>query len=305
MEDHINNSPILITGSHRSGSTWLGKMLALSSEVTYIHEPFNPKSSVCESNFDYWFTYINKENEHLYKQSLNGCINLSYPFTNELKAVGSIKDLGRIFRDKWLFLQSKLKKQRPLLKDPISIFSADWLYEEYDMDVIVLIRHPAAFVGSLKKAGWNFPFNHFIEQPLLIKNHLSEYENIISEYAKEEPNIIEQGILLWNIIHKRIYGTYKDQYNGDWIFIRHEDLSREPLKKFEKLYQRLSLDFSESVKTRILKFTSVEQEKKSKLKRDSQSNIWSWKDRLTEKEINKIKEQTLEVSQNFYSEVDW
>ena len=34
-----NASPILVTGSHRSGSTWVGKMLSVAPHVAYIHEP--------------------------------------------------------------------------------------------------------------------------------------------------------------------------------------------------------------------------------------------------------------------------
>ena len=34
--------PILVTGAHRSGTTWVGKMLALAPGVGYVHEPFSP-----------------------------------------------------------------------------------------------------------------------------------------------------------------------------------------------------------------------------------------------------------------------
>jgi len=33
--------PILVTGSHRSGTTWAGKMISACPNVGYIHEPFN------------------------------------------------------------------------------------------------------------------------------------------------------------------------------------------------------------------------------------------------------------------------
>ena len=33
--------PILVTGSHRSGSTWVGKMIASHPRVAYVEEPFN------------------------------------------------------------------------------------------------------------------------------------------------------------------------------------------------------------------------------------------------------------------------
>ena len=39
----MNNTanPILVTGSHRSGTTWAGQMLATAPGIGYIHEPFN------------------------------------------------------------------------------------------------------------------------------------------------------------------------------------------------------------------------------------------------------------------------
>ena len=51
--------PILVTGSHRSGSTWVGKILNLSNETYYINEPFNIETHNSPSNpFKYWFEYV-------------------------------------------------------------------------------------------------------------------------------------------------------------------------------------------------------------------------------------------------------
>ena len=35
--------PVLISGSHRSGTTWVGMILDKAPGTFYIHEPFNPK----------------------------------------------------------------------------------------------------------------------------------------------------------------------------------------------------------------------------------------------------------------------
>ncbi|MCF8233846.1 MAG: hypothetical protein K9G67_15655 [Bacteroidales bacterium] len=32
---------ILVTGAHRSGTTWVGHVMREAPEVHYIHEPFN------------------------------------------------------------------------------------------------------------------------------------------------------------------------------------------------------------------------------------------------------------------------
>jgi hypothetical protein len=62
--------PILVTGSHRSGSTWVGRMLAEAPAVFYIHEPFSvshpPGAGICKARFTYWFTYITRKNEAAY-----------------------------------------------------------------------------------------------------------------------------------------------------------------------------------------------------------------------------------------------
>jgi len=41
----LSKSPILVTGMHRSGTTWVGRMLAASREAVYFHEPLNPDCS--------------------------------------------------------------------------------------------------------------------------------------------------------------------------------------------------------------------------------------------------------------------
>ena len=50
--------PILVTGAHRSGTTWVGKMLAASREVAYISEPLNKwhRPGVMAIPVEYWYT---------------------------------------------------------------------------------------------------------------------------------------------------------------------------------------------------------------------------------------------------------
>jgi LPS sulfotransferase NodH len=40
-EKEMSNQPILVTGAHRSGTTWVGKILCASGEAAYISEPLN------------------------------------------------------------------------------------------------------------------------------------------------------------------------------------------------------------------------------------------------------------------------
>lgn len=304
-----SNKPILITGSHRSGSTWAGKMIASSPLVAYIPEPFNIycRPGICNAQFDYWFTYVCDNNEHQYYSHLNDTIKFKYHLLEELNSSKSIKDILRLLRDGTRFFIYRINRKRPLLKDPIALFSAEWLAQRFDMDVIVLIRHPAAFVGSLKKANWPHPFTHFLQQPLLMKHHLNEFEYEIREFAEYDKDIIDQGILLWNLIHHMIL-KYKEKCH-EWIFVKHEELSKYPVSGFGKIFHRLNLDYPMNVQKVIKTFSSSinqnGQQTNVSLKRDSKANIWSWKNRLTKEEIRRIKEKTYPIASKFYSEKDW
>jgi hypothetical protein len=302
-----NKKPILITGSHRSGSTWVGNMVALSSSVGYIHEPFNLHHGpgICKAKFEYWFQYICDKNESLYSDDLEDCLHFKYHLAEELNAVRSIKCSLRLLRDYFHFTKCRILMKRPLIKDPIAVFSAEWLAKRFNMDVVVLIRHPAAFAGSLKKAKWTHPFDHFIKQPLLMQHHLDKYRSEIDEYLKTDKDIVDQAILLWNLIHYMICKYREDHPN--WIFITHETLSENPIEEFGNLYNRLGLNFSSDIQQKIKSFSFAHprKEKSNSLKRDSKSNIWRWKTRLAVDEIIKIKENTHEIASKFYTEEDW
>jgi len=78
--------PILVTGSHCSGTTWVGRMIAASPSVVYIDEPFNIKHDVgiCGAQFDYWFTYVSDQNEQDYYEHIKKSITFRYNLAGEI-----------------------------------------------------------------------------------------------------------------------------------------------------------------------------------------------------------------------------
>ena len=129
---------------------------------------------------------------------------------------------------------------------------------------------------------------------------LYPYEKEIRELSESKKDIIEQGILLWNLIHYRIVEYQKD--HPDWIFIRHEDLSRRPIEEFSSLYDKLKIKNFDKIQADIGEHVKAD---KGKLHRNSKENIYSWKTRLTEDEILRIQEGTRKISKYFYSEKEW
>jgi hypothetical protein len=109
------------------------------------------------------------------------------------------------------------------MKDPIALFSAPWLARTFNADVVVLIRHPAAVVSSLVRLDWIFYFPYLLEQPELMRDWLAPFAEEIRRFAASPQPLLEQGILLWRIMHHVIF-RYQQEH-PEWIFLRHEDLS--------------------------------------------------------------------------------
>ena len=300
-------------------------MIAYDQSLAYIHEPFNPdhKSGVCKADFKYKFPYICEENESVYIKDLEDCFSYKYHFLEDIRTARSIIKIARSIFNYCRFTKYRILKKRALVKDPIAVFSSEWLAKRFNMDVVVLIRHPAAFAGSLKKVRWSHPFQHFLQQPLLMQHRLREYQSQIEEFSRNEKNIVDQAILLWNLVHHVIL-YYQENY-PDWVFVKHEDLSSRPIEEFRNLYNRLGLTFSKDIEDKIGKFSFSDGSNHSgrrpytipnwrdkltgeylqQYKRNSKANIWSWKKRLTDDEVKKIKRHTNNIASKFYSQKDW
>ena len=299
-------NPILVTGAHRSGSTWAGVMISAPRNISYVNEPFNIlyKPGSCRPHFQYWYTYVCDKNEGPHVKYIEDCIQYKPRQIKKYLKYGSINNLPRVGKFQYECYKARLMGKRPLVKDPLAIFSTGWLADRFDMDVVLLIRHPAAFVGSLKVANWPFQFSHLLDQPLLMEELLTPYEKEIVDFAENEHDLIDQAILLWNLIYWVVIKFQKD-HDGDWIFVKHEDLSRDPLKEYRKIYKKLEIPFSDLAQSRISKYSYTDVSEGTRMVRDSKNNIWKWTTRLTVDEITRVREKTHEISRHFYEEKDW
>ncbi len=287
--------PILVTGSHRSGSTWIGKVISSSPSVRYVHEPFNIDKKFTVPPFRYWFEYIGHHNDDNYRQLVLRYLK-SY-FKAGFKYNPPVANPYQWTKES----RSRLLR-RTLIKDPIALFSAGWIFDQINCHVIVSIRHPAAFIASLKVKDWSFPFGHFERQDALMNNLLSPYASSINEILRNPSDIIAEGILLWNCLYSVVM-RYEEMYGDQWYFIKHEDLSRNVDDEFIKIFDYLNLPMTKEVSEEIAKTTSGNSE--GELIRDSKKNIQSWKERLSNEEIHRIKIETKEVWSRYYTEADW
>lgn len=302
--------PVLITGSHRSGTTWVGHMLRQHPELAYIFEPFNIEMNhlgmgVCEA-MERNYLYISEHNEAIYKPRIDKLLRFKYPGFSNLIRARSVRALGKSVKDIIAYQQYRSKHQHPLIKDPLAFFSAPWLANTYDARVIVLIRHPAAFCSSLKVKNWQFNYRNFLDQPELMEKYLHPFESEIKACEQQQRDIIDQGILVWNCIHHCIL-QYQQAFNH-WQFIRHEDLSMEPEKQFEALCKAIDIEFTDVMRQAVLESSgshNPQEQSQNEFIRDSRKNIKNWQSRLSEEEINRIRIGTESISSHFYHDEDW
>jgi hypothetical protein len=301
-------TPILVTGAHRSGTTWIGKMLAASAEVAYISEPLNVlhRPGVMREPIDYWYTYICEENQSSILPALQETLRFRYHLWMELKSLRSIKDGGRMLRDVGRFAGGRLRGARPLLKDPFAVFSAPWFAHQLGCQVVIAVRHPLAFVSSLKRLGWDFDFQDFLMQPLLMRDHLESFRD---DMLASQGDFIAQGSLLWRMVYTVVDG-FQDSHPA-FVVVRHEDLSRRPDDGFRDLYASLGIAFTPKVQQTLMNSSrsgnpgelSIHQVHAVKL--DSQANLRNWQKRLTEDEIVRISDLTADIAAKFYPEGSW
>jgi hypothetical protein len=303
--------PILVTGSHRSGTTWVGRMLALSSGVGYLHEPFFPRRwpGWLREPLPHVFQYICEENEGPFTGLVGDALAFRYPVSNLLE-VRNARQAFQVAEELPFSLWYRLRGARPLLKDPMALMSSQWLTERFGAQPVVMIRHPAAFAGSLKRLDWpRFDFHNWADQPLFLRDLASPYEDQIRAFATREPDLIDEAILMWNVIH-HVIGVFRDR-NPEWSFVRHEDLSEEPVKGFRALYERLRLRWDGVVESAIVRSSSAEGRKEvpshlhRTVRRDSRAARWTWAGRLSAEEIDRVRGGTSDVAVLFYGDEDW
>lgn len=303
------NHPILVTGSPRSGTTWVGKMLTATPQAYYIHEPFNnnyPKPVLFEDQFPYWFMYLCLSNGRRYYRQLARLINFRPSFFSILKSVKNRSDMKEallMFSD---MRRLRFEKKRPLIKDPIAVFSSEWLAGAFDMDVVFMIRHPASVVASLTRLNWNANPKALLRQDLLREDHLESFVEEIDRITKDGDRIA-RAALLWKIIY-HVAGRYGEK-NPAWLFVKQEDLALDPVEGFKRLYSHVHLDFTDEIAKTIRHHSNesnpAEPDHHWQIIRNSKLNIAKWRDMLQPDEVKTVRDIVEDVSYRYYSDSSW
>lgn len=309
--DRVKNW-VYVTGEIRGGTTFVGKVLSMPLEVDYIHEPFNIRCGM--PGMTKRWRYVKPSLDTPEMQEIHEAASriFSYdftlrnsPFHNEAIHRRIIKQLVGTRGPYYL----RLAKMNPfhrhaVIKDPTGTLLTEYLYVHFGVKPVVVIRHPASFIASLRRAGW-WPDVHKIldDQPLLAQDHLN---GSLHTWFNENNDEIQNAAAHWRLLTQVVLNQAKKY--GDWHLVKLEELSANPVEEFRKLYGELELPWSASVEKKILSTTQVKGKAEVKgnlvqdFKRDSSKIFELRKNSLTQEERRKIFDIVKDVALEFYSE---
>ncbi|MDY6839797.1 MAG: sulfotransferase domain-containing protein [Thermodesulfobacteriota bacterium] len=302
--------PILVTGSHRSGTTWIGRTISQAPRVRYIHEPFNivGPNKFMGLKLDTGFSHYQSSSQ---KAEIESSFNDLLQWNPLRYAVKSCKFAGIDIKTPLRFakhlLFESLLRPRILVKDPLALLSAGWLHETYDFKVIVMIRNPFAFVGSVKKAGWDFDFHNLRKQKALMHGLLIQFHDAVESICMKgaSSDLIDRNALLWNILHFVIL-EYQHNY-PEWLFVKYEDIAMAPKSGFHKIFDYLGIPLNSPILKYIEQYTSdknpTDPTSTNYQPRNAKLSLTTWKERLSNEEIERVGFATSHISSQFYEKI--
>ncbi len=240
---------ILVTGLHRSGTTWLGKAMAQHEDCTVLHEPLNFGFGV--NSVPGWYPAAESLTERAQISRLVDDIvsgRARYKTTRR-ESDSPLKALLRKISggpDNLAYRRAIKRKARNLvLKDPFCMRLALLLAREHGFRGIILMRHPAAWLTSLKRMGWDIPADVFPDLPMQ------------SPASRTKIGFAHDVGLFWRKMYE--YATIEEKSSeGNLKIFRHEDLCVEPVQTGVRVFSHVGLTMTDTVKRFLQETTSGE-----------------------------------------------
>jgi hypothetical protein len=173
---------IVVAGSARSGTTWVGDLLAEATRARVVFEPFYHEL-VPDFHSMGSFPYRRPEDTD-----------------PELETFCS-RMLAGSLRGAWVDREvERLRARRRVVKAVRGNLLLAWLARTFpEVPVVLVLRHPCAVVASRMALDWSPrpDLDALLVQPPLVKDHLEPYLEIIAEAETDEA----RNAVIWCVHH--------------------------------------------------------------------------------------------------------
>lgn len=178
---------ILVTGAPRSGTTAVGQYLGWAERTATLYEPMNYDTG--DKCIQRYFE-VPGSDEFSFQDFDDLVSRVSRLRLNLKSGIFSGESLRRVLLKTFVGSQSRQSYARARIdprcqtiiwKDPIAVFAARRLTEQFRVPVVVTPRPPVAVVASFKRLNWQFDVKNISERcqadsalPFLPDNNLVE-----------------------------------------------------------------------------------------------------------------------------------
>lgn len=243
---------ILVTGSPRSGTTAVGRVLSYGRGVCNLHEPLNYHVGLrtVQRYFEIAGTGGFMDDDVVRLVDSIRRLRLRFKPGVFPGDTGVRRYAKRMFggRARMSYRRCRFEPGVGTIiwKDPFACFLAATLATEHDVQVVVTLRNPWAVAGSFKRMGWAFD---------LADIHERLVEAGVPGLPKLDPSAIRScdpalnGAALWTLVYSVLDAASRRSER-----LRFLDLDRvvaEPMKTYAELYEHLNLPWASGVERRI------------------------------------------------------
>lgn len=256
--------PLLLAGIPRSGTTWTMQVLGADPNLAPLLEPDNEGTSApaiwgkkAVGRFPALQPGDHDQRYHgLWSWILAGAprsprLRVAAQILRPVQPPGRTRFLqgrrvplmtmaGAIASHPGSGTPSELGNQRLLVKSVHVPLALEWLAEEFEIDVLVLLRHPGNVLASWLALNLNERFIRLEDNPAVRTRLLDSWG-----VAAPGPDSLERMVFSIGVLTTALEAAASR--HPRWLVRTHEQLCSDPGREFKKLYADLGLTWSEAV----------------------------------------------------------
>ncbi len=255
------SNTVLLTGSGRSGTTWLANIIAANPNFRIIFEPFDYRR-VPEARGMPLMPYMRPDE--------------SYP---EWEAYLSQVMKGRIHNPWVNRMGNRWWARRRLVKTIRANLMLLRIDRMFRTPIVFMTRHPCAVVLSRMRLKWDTHIEEFLAQPRLTEDHLDRYMPQIASSTTE----VQRQAVMWcieNLIPLRSLES------SGWIFTTYERLFCQPVIESSRILDQLGIRRTWFTNKSIKKITEMTRPDSYLL--SGRNPLVEWQEKLETREIDDI-----------------
>lgn len=262
----------------------LGDLLSADPRTAQLFEPFSPLSGI--ACVDRWYASADRPGSP-WRQVIDDYI--AGQNTKWRTRHGETPNLARWFKGTPMlreYVAARLRRpHRIVVKCPYLTLSAQYLIERHDFRVLFTVRHPGAFLASLRRVQWDAAvwLDDLVEQGSCSRD----------ERAMATTQAAQAG-LLWRIVNRHALETRR-LFPDSAVLLSHEDFCADPHGEMARVTQGLSIDYSPRMQKAVSHATAGDvvippEGKVELLVRNASAMVGEWRNRVSARDEAELRE---------------